>query len=637
MTGPIALPVSGFRAESVLDQDRLATVWLVTEAGGRSGILTIGHRVLIEESTRVGFLNWAQALGRAAASPAIADLLASGLTADARPYIAVATQPGTLADRLVDGPFPPAQVRECGRVLANGLAAAHASGLVHGAVRPATVLMSGEDGPTLAGFGLTAPGLGEPLPVDAYTAPEHLGHALVGKVAASQPADIYALAVTLFVALGGRPPWADDPANALLRGQPFSSVAGVSATFLGLLQACVAVDPTGRPTAAAFERMLAAIEPGSGAGTPTSVDPAGLHSTGIRRVASSAVDHLTTGFAGALGGAVGTTVAARMLGPTAAPPPAAPPPGPPPATSPGPPPAAPPPGPSPAAETATGSTGSAGSGAGVIPGGATTSPVVKTITVIVVAVGVGAGGVYAYNQSADRSSESTTTTGMSIRPARADFGTVWPGTKLTQNLDIVNGGRSDATLEPAVVTGAGFALQQDNCSGRTIPPRGSCTIVVAAQLPERKRYAGELSVRTGQGMLKAPLTGQGDIADLAGTYALTRRSIDPRERPSGTASAAWDGGQVHTAWLARVGIELRARTDCGQPGCGYTYRPLSAGADSVPISPAGDGTLISREPYRNVIVRPERIENGLVVSLVLVEVTTVVIEFTATFDGVRRT
>jgi hypothetical protein len=153
MTAPIVLPIGGFKAESVLDQDRLATVWLVADERGRAAVLTIGHRVLVDDPGRTAFLDWARMLGTAAASPAIADLRASGITDDGRPYLAVATEPGTLSSRLSTGPISAADACRYGQVLAEGLAHAHATGLIHGAVRPATVLMAG-DRPMLAVAGV---------------------------------------------------------------------------------------------------------------------------------------------------------------------------------------------------------------------------------------------------------------------------------------------------------------------------------------------------------------------------------------------------------------------------------------------------------------------------------------------------
>lgn len=214
MMAPIVLPVVGFTAEYVLDQDRLATVWLVTDERGRAAVLTIGHRTLVDDSSRTAFLDWARMLGTAAASPDIAEVRASGITDDGRPYLAMATEPGTLSSRLTSGPISAEEARRYGQVVAEGLAQAHATGLIHGAVRPATVLMAG-DRPTLAGWGITAPALGGvPLPVDLYTAPEHLVDAMAGRLAASQPADVYDLAITLVVALGGRLPWTETPDNA---------------------------------------------------------------------------------------------------------------------------------------------------------------------------------------------------------------------------------------------------------------------------------------------------------------------------------------------------------------------------------------------------------------------------------------
>jgi hypothetical protein len=649
MAAPIALPVPGFRAEAVLDQDRMATVWLVADASGRSGVLTIGHRVLVEESTRAAFLDWAQALGRAAASPAITDELASGLTDDGRPYLAVATGPGTLADQLTRGPLSAAVGCAYGQVLAEGLASAHAAGLAHGAVRPATVLVT-DNQPTLAGFGLTAPGLGEPLPVDVYTAPEHLDDALGGRPAASPPADVYDLAVTLFVALGGRLPWAEAPASAALRGQPLPAVPGLSGELLAVVQACLAVDPASRPTAAALERILAAIKPGTEGSSPATVDPAGLPGRGIRRVAATIVEEAATAFAGAVGGAAGTAAAARLLGP--------PPPSPPPAAPPvaGPPPAAPPPAAaSPVGQTAAG-VGGGGSGAGSTTSGVTVSIAVKTLAVVV-AASVVAGGAYAYNRSRSHAAATRPTpsvapspghagagtpspAGLVVRPPRADFGTVWLGGKHLQAITITNRGASKTTLAPAAVTGAGFALQKDTCGGRALAPRGSCKVVVVLHPVQRTRYAGELTLRAATGVVKASLAGQGDIADLAGSYGLTRRSIVPPTDPRVGQLSAWDGANEGSRELARAGTQISAKAGCGRPGCGYLYRPNFAGAGTSPIDPAANGTFRSPRRDPEIIIRPDRIKNGRVASLILVIVVTDAADpsfkITVTFEGTRR-
>jgi hypothetical protein len=470
MTAPIVLPIGGFKAESVLDQDRLATVWLVADERGRAAVLTIGHRVLVDDPGRTAFLDWARMLGTAAASPAIADLRASGITDDGRPYLAVATEPGTLSSRLSTGPISAADACRYGQVLAEGLAHAHATGLIHGAVRPATVLMAG-DRPMLAGWGTTAPELGVPLPVDLYTAPEHLADALAGRLAAGQPADVYDLAITLLVALGGRLPWTDRPYDAAQRGLPLPAVAGVPTNLLALLEVCLAVDAAARPTAAAIARMLATIDPGIAApSTATAtVDPVGSKPKGIRRVAAIMGDELATSSASAVGGAVGTMTASKLLGPAPS--------GPAPA---GPPAAAPPT----AAQPGGAGVGSGGTGGSAGGAHSLVTSLAAKITVAVAVGAVAAGGAYAYRHSGDRSQGESTrgaasvtkTIRLSVQPDRGNFGSVWLGSKASHTYTITNKGPDGVTPEAAAVTGNGFTLKKDNCGGKVLPPQGTCTI-----------------------------------------------------------------------------------------------------------------------------------------------------------------
>jgi len=59
MISPVSLPVPGFRPQVVLDQDRMSTVWLAADERGRTVVLTIGHRVLVDQADRGAFLAWA--------------------------------------------------------------------------------------------------------------------------------------------------------------------------------------------------------------------------------------------------------------------------------------------------------------------------------------------------------------------------------------------------------------------------------------------------------------------------------------------------------------------------------------------------------------------------------------------------
>jgi hypothetical protein len=141
MSSPVSLPIPGFRPQAVLDQDRMSTVWLAADERGRTAVLTIGHRVLVDQADRGAFVAWAATLSRVAASPSIADVLAHGITEDGRPYLAIETGADTLADRVVAKAITPREAQAYGLALSEALGAVHAAGLAHGAVRPATILL----------------------------------------------------------------------------------------------------------------------------------------------------------------------------------------------------------------------------------------------------------------------------------------------------------------------------------------------------------------------------------------------------------------------------------------------------------------------------------------------------------------
>ena len=185
MSSPVSVPIPGFRHHTVLGQDLMSTVWLAADERRRTAVLAIGHRVLADQADRGAFLACATTPSRVAASPSIADVLAHGNTEDGRPHLAVETGAGTSADRVVAGAITPREAQAYGIALSKALAAVHAAGLARGAVGSATILLSGNRA-VLSGFGAVAPGVGQPLTLDVFTPPEHLGAAVEGGVAATR-------------------------------------------------------------------------------------------------------------------------------------------------------------------------------------------------------------------------------------------------------------------------------------------------------------------------------------------------------------------------------------------------------------------------------------------------------------------
>ncbi|MER7079256.1 Serine/threonine protein kinase [Saccharopolyspora kobensis] len=125
------------------------------------------------------------------------------------------------------GPMATETVRTIARDLLKALAAAHGAGIVHGALSPAAVRLTGDGKALLTGFGTSAD-------EQAYRAPEQ-DH--------EQHGDLFSLGATLHFALTGAPP------------APPGSDMGVLRPLIARL---LAEDPRQRPTAA---EALALLEP----------------------------------------------------------------------------------------------------------------------------------------------------------------------------------------------------------------------------------------------------------------------------------------------------------------------------------------------------------------------------------------
>jgi tetratricopeptide (TPR) repeat protein len=149
-------------------------------------------------------------------------------------------------------------VAQIGACLADALQFAHERSLVHMDVKPSNVLITADGQPMLLDFHLARPPLtaGDPAPAwlggtAAYLAPEQRAALDAVRSGQSVPsavdgrADLFALGVTLFEALGGRPPAPGVPVATLNRR--------VSVGLSDVVGRCLADDPAHRyPDAAAL-------------------------------------------------------------------------------------------------------------------------------------------------------------------------------------------------------------------------------------------------------------------------------------------------------------------------------------------------------------------------------------------------
>src|SRR6266566_4884225 len=184
------------------------------------------------------------------------------LEEDGRPCIVMELVPfRSLRDAVAeDGPMSPADAAQVGLSVLAALRAVHGAGVVHRDVKPANILLGPWGRVVLADFGiakaadspaLTASGvlLGSP----SYLAPER-----ARGVRAGAAADLWALGVSLYAAVEGRPPFERDSMIASLTAvvadepEPAPHAGPLWPVIEGLLRK----DPAARLGAAEVELML---------------------------------------------------------------------------------------------------------------------------------------------------------------------------------------------------------------------------------------------------------------------------------------------------------------------------------------------------------------------------------------------
>ncbi|MES1243223.1 MAG: tetratricopeptide repeat protein [Acidobacteriota bacterium] len=160
------------------------------------------------QEARVRFLREAQAVA-ALDHPNVCTLYEIGEEEDGRIFLAMALCPGeTLRERLRRGPLPPREAVQIALQIADGLAAAHARGIVHRDIKPANLLLC--DGVVkIIDFGvarlddhtsITREGVA--VGTLSYTAPEHLFGGEPGP-----ESDLWSLGVVLYESIAGRLPF----------------------------------------------------------------------------------------------------------------------------------------------------------------------------------------------------------------------------------------------------------------------------------------------------------------------------------------------------------------------------------------------------------------------------------------------
>ncbi|MET9441624.1 serine/threonine-protein kinase [Streptomyces sp. NPDC006610] len=247
----------------------MGLVYLARSASGRRvAIKTVRTELAEDQLFRVRFTREVEA-----ARAVSGFYTAAVVDADPRaavPWLATAYVPAPSLEEIVNdcGPLPAQAVRWLAAGVAEALQSIHGAGLVHRDLKPSNVLVV-EDGPRVIDFGIasgvsntrltmTNVAVGTP----AYMSPEQAKDSR----SVTGASDVFSLGSTLVFAATGHPPYhGANPVETvfmLLREGP--DLEGLPDELRPLIESCMQMDPTARPTPADLQAQLAPHLFGSG-------------------------------------------------------------------------------------------------------------------------------------------------------------------------------------------------------------------------------------------------------------------------------------------------------------------------------------------------------------------------------------
>lgn len=184
--------------------------------------------------------------------------------ADGRHYIATEyVSGGTMRDRLSNGALEIDKVLSISRDLATGLKFLHSQGFLHRDIKPTNVFFR-EDGTALLGEAGVARAVSGKTPENeqvAFGSPHYMSPERAQALPSDGRSDQYSLAVVIWEALTGKPPFdADDPFQVAIKhiSEPVPALPLALAAMQPILGRCLAKQPEQRFANAA--ELLSAIE-----------------------------------------------------------------------------------------------------------------------------------------------------------------------------------------------------------------------------------------------------------------------------------------------------------------------------------------------------------------------------------------
>ena len=184
--------------------------------------------------------------------------------ADGRHYIATEyVSGGTMRDRLSNGALEIDKVLSIARDLATGLKFLHSQGFLHRDIKPTNVFFR-EDGTALLGEAGVARAVNGKTPENeqvAFGSPHYMSPERAQALPSDGRADQYSLAVVIWEALTGKPPFdADDPFQVAIKhiSEPVPALPLALAVMQPILGRCLAKQPEQRFSNTA--ELLSALE-----------------------------------------------------------------------------------------------------------------------------------------------------------------------------------------------------------------------------------------------------------------------------------------------------------------------------------------------------------------------------------------